>query len=148
MGLGQCLYTELIDLSSIGSLEVHRASTIEFNQSNQQWEVRDQSKVLVVLGCRLCLPPELEREITIIEFNLPGWDELLFVDLPNHSEREAIWKIQIAKYERDPKDFDTVQLSKATEGLTGSEIEAVFIGSLFQAFGEDTSRPTSPSLRR
>src|SRR5213076_3375919 len=27
-----------------------------------------RSKVLVVLGCRLCLPPELEREITIIEF--------------------------------------------------------------------------------
>src|SRR5438552_4978883 len=40
-GLGECLYTELIDLSSIGSLEVCRATTIEFNQSNQQWEVRD-----------------------------------------------------------------------------------------------------------
>ena len=46
-GLCQCLYTELIDLSSIGSLEVHRASTIEFNQSNQQWEVRDPNNALL-----------------------------------------------------------------------------------------------------
>jgi len=75
------------------------------------------------------LPPEMLRK--------GRWDELFFVDLPNQSEREAIWKIQIAKYERDPKDFDVVQLSKATEGLTGSEIEAVFIDSFFHAFGED-----------
>ena len=46
-GLGRCLYTELIDLSSIGSLEVHRASTIEFNPDKQQWEVRDQSNALL-----------------------------------------------------------------------------------------------------
>src|SRR6185503_452876 len=37
------------------------------------------SKVLVVLGCRLCLPPELEREITVIEFELPGKEELSIV---------------------------------------------------------------------
>jgi len=67
------------------------------------------------------------------------------VDLPNQSEREAIWKIQIVKYERDPKDFDIVQLSKATEGLTGSEIEAVFIDSLFQAFGDD-KEPTDLAI--
>jgi len=41
--------------------------------------------------------------------------------------REAIWCIQIAKYRRDPKDCDTVQLARATEGLTGSEIENVFV---------------------
>ena len=39
-GLGQCLYSELIDLAAIGSLELRRASTIEFNQEQQQWEVR------------------------------------------------------------------------------------------------------------
>ena len=46
-GLGECLYTELIDLSSIGSLELRRASTIEFNQSNQQWEVHDSNNDLL-----------------------------------------------------------------------------------------------------
>jgi hypothetical protein len=61
------------------------------------------------------------------------------------SEREAIWKVQIAKYHRDPKDFDIVQLAKATEVLTGSEIEALFIDSLFQAFGDD-KEPTDLAI--
>jgi ATPases of the AAA+ class len=47
------------------------------------------------------------------------WDELFFVDLPNQSEREAIWKIQIAKYERDPKDFDC----SVVESYGGSDRE-------------------------
>ena len=55
------------------------------------------------------------------------WDELFFVDLPNQQEREAIWEIQITKHGRDPKDFDVVQLGRVTDGLTGSEIESVFI---------------------
>ena len=39
-GTGHCLYTEAVDLSSIGPLQIARASTIEFNQATQQWEVR------------------------------------------------------------------------------------------------------------
>ncbi len=39
-GTGHCLYTEAVDLSTIGSLQIARASNIEFNQANQQWEVR------------------------------------------------------------------------------------------------------------
>jgi SpoVK/Ycf46/Vps4 family AAA+-type ATPase len=65
------------------------------------------------------------------------WDELWFVDLPNQLEREAILEIQIGKHGRDPKDFDIVQLAKATEGLTGSEIENVLIEALYLAFDSD-----------
>ena len=39
-GEAGCLYSELIDLASIGSLAISRASVIEFNQQKQQWEVR------------------------------------------------------------------------------------------------------------
>jgi SpoVK/Ycf46/Vps4 family AAA+-type ATPase len=78
------------------------------------------------------LPPEMLRK--------GRFDELFFVDLPNELERKAIWDIQIGKHGRDPKDFDLVQLAKATEGLTGSEIEQVFIEALYLAFdGEGTS---------
>ena len=40
-GQASCLYSELIDLQSIGSLEVSRATTIEFNNKTQRWEVKD-----------------------------------------------------------------------------------------------------------
>ena len=37
---------------------------------------KTKQKALIILGCRLCLPPELEREITVVEFKLPGKEEL------------------------------------------------------------------------
>jgi hypothetical protein len=40
-GAGSCLYSELIDLHSIGSLEIRRASHIEFNNASQKWEVKN-----------------------------------------------------------------------------------------------------------
>ena len=41
-GTGSCLYSEVIDLLTIGSLEVKRATQIEFNNRSQFWEVKDQ----------------------------------------------------------------------------------------------------------
>jgi len=72
------------------------------------------------------LPPEMLRK--------GRFDELWFVDLPNQEEREAIWRIQIAKYGRASEKFDTAQLARATDGLTGSEIEQAFIDALYDAF--------------
>lgn len=40
-GTGSCLYSELIDLQSIGPLQIQRASTIEFNNRTQRWEVKN-----------------------------------------------------------------------------------------------------------
>jgi hypothetical protein len=42
-GNGHCLYTEAIDLASIGPLQIARATTIEFSEAEQHWEVRDQA---------------------------------------------------------------------------------------------------------
>jgi AAA+ superfamily predicted ATPase len=72
------------------------------------------------------LPPELLRK--------GRFDEIFFVDLPNEKERQQIWQIQITKYGRKPENFDLPQLAKMTDGLTGSEIEAVFTETLYAAF--------------
>ena len=85
------------------------------------------------------LPPEMLRK--------GRFDELFFVDLPNQAEREAVWEIQIGKHGRDPKDFDVVQLAKSTEGLTGSEIENVFIEALYLAF-DVGKEPTDLDIAR
>lgn len=37
---------------------------------------RASNKTLAVLGCRLTLPPELEKEITVVDFPLPDAEEL------------------------------------------------------------------------
>ncbi len=42
-GMAHCLYTEAIDLSAIGKLQIRRASTIEFDNESQLWRVRDMA---------------------------------------------------------------------------------------------------------
>lgn len=46
-GKGTCFYSELIDLQTIGSLEVTRATTIEFNNDTQFWEVKDTRGIVL-----------------------------------------------------------------------------------------------------
>ena len=46
-GIGHCLHTDAIPLQSLGTLTVQRATTIEFNASTQQWEVKDSAGVIL-----------------------------------------------------------------------------------------------------
>jgi hypothetical protein len=39
-GTARCLHTDIIPLQSIGRMTVRRASTVEFNERTQEWEVR------------------------------------------------------------------------------------------------------------
>ena len=95
------------------------------------WMQEKTSPVFVVATANdvTQLPPELLRA--------GRWDQMFFVDLPTGEERQEIWKIQVAKHGRDAKDFDVVQLARASDGLTGSEIEAVFVEALYQGFDEE-----------
>lgn len=42
-GLIGCLYTEAIDLRSLGKLQITRATNIAFNVRTQEWETKDLS---------------------------------------------------------------------------------------------------------
>ncbi len=46
-GSGHCLFTEAIDLFALGTLEITRASIIEFNNAAQVWEVRSNEGALL-----------------------------------------------------------------------------------------------------
>ena len=75
------------------------------------------------------LPPELLRKGRL--------DEIFFVDLPNLDERREIFRIHIAKRERDPTLFDLERLALLSEGFNGAEIEEAVIASLFDAFSSE-----------
>ena len=42
-GSTHCLYSELIDLSVLGPLQVQRASNVEFSIAKQQWKVHSRT---------------------------------------------------------------------------------------------------------
>ena len=62
-GEGHALYTEAIDLGALGRLEIQRATTIEFHNERQVWEVKDlEGEILFTDPSRLaCLHWEHEQ---------------------------------------------------------------------------------------
>lgn len=80
------------------------------------------------------LPPEFLRK--------GRFDEMFFVDLPELSERDAIWRLVIAKYGRRPAGFDTAALARSSGQFTGAEIESAFVDAMHEAFS-DGSEPGS-----
>lgn len=75
------------------------------------------------------LPAELMRK--------GRFDEIFFIDLPSAAEREEIFRIHLAKRNRDPDGFDLGRLAGAAGGFSGAEIEQVVISGLYDAFDED-----------
>ena len=78
------------------------------------------------------------------------FDEVFFVDLPTLEERVEIFAVQIARKNRDPKQFDLARLATLTEGFSGAEIEECVTLGLLTAFDkgrdlktEDIERATS-----
>src|SRR5262245_49698498 len=72
------------------------------------------------------LPPELLRK--------GRFDEIFFVDLPSPEERAEVFRIHLAKRERDPASFELDTLVEASREYSGAEIEASIISALYDAF--------------
>lgn len=75
------------------------------------------------------LPPELMRK--------GRFDEVFFVDLPSIEERKKIFQIHISSRKRAIEKFNLEELSKATKGFSGSEIEECVKEGLQTAFSEN-----------
>lgn len=68
------------------------------------------------------------------------------VDLPNAAEREAIWKIHIAKRKRDAEKYSIATFAKLTEGFSGRQIEQVWLKSLTTAFNDGGREPITDDV--
>ncbi len=108
------------------------------------WLQDRKAPVFVAATCNnvTALPPELIRK--------GRFDELFFVDLPNHAERKQIFAIQLAKRKRNPADFDLDRVAKAAHGYSGAEIESVVQTALYAAYSQKQAvgrRNSDPSGR-
>lgn len=80
------------------------------------------------------LPAELLRK--------GRFDEIFFVDLPNHSERKEIFKLHLQKRLIDKEVSSKLEitdellenLASQSEGFVGAEIEQVVVSALYEAF--------------
>ncbi|HZP18120.1 MAG TPA: AAA family ATPase, partial [Terriglobales bacterium] len=92
------------------------------------WMQDRKAPVFVAATCNNvnALPPELIRK--------GRFDELFFVDLPNHGERKQIFAIQLNKRRRNPCDFDLERVAAAARGFSGAEIDAAVQSALYAAY--------------
>lgn len=83
------------------------------------------------------------RNLDSALFRRGRWDEVFGVDLPNESERQAIYAIHLSKRGRDAAKFDLEALGKASDGFVGAEIEAAVDEALYIAFEADRDVTTA-----
>jgi len=75
------------------------------------------------------IPPELMRA--------GRFDEIFFIDLPDHAERADIAAKLLRRKKRNPKLFDTKKIALACENYVGAEIEKAIDNALFICYHEN-----------
>ena len=96
------------------------------------WMAERKSKVFLVATANAVndLPPELLRK--------GRFDEIFFVDLPDHGARAEIFRIHLAKREVDWEGFSLDALAEAANGFSGAEIEQAVVSALYAAHAAQT----------
>jgi len=104
------------------------------------WMQDRQAPVFVAATCNNVnvLPPELIRK--------GRFDEIFFVDLPNSAERQAIFRVQLARHKQNVADFDLAKLVAASQGFSGAEIDAAIKSAMYAAFADKKFMDTDAVL--
>ena len=97
------------------------------------WMAERKSRVFLVATANAVqdLPPELLRK--------GRFDEIFFVDLPNHAARAEIFRLHLAKREVDWEGFSLSSLADAADGFSGAEIEQAVVSALYSAHAAETA---------
>ena len=101
------------------------------------WLQERQAPVFVAATANdvLSLPPEMLRK--------GRFDEIFFVDLPTPAERDAIFRIHLALRHQDASAFDLPQLTAASDGFSGAEIEQAITAGLYRALHDKQALTTA-----
>ncbi|MBW8310949.1 MAG: AAA family ATPase [Rhizobium sp.] len=94
------------------------------------WMAERKSKVFLVATANAVqdLPPELLRK--------GRFDEIFFVDLPNHAARAEIFRLHLARREVAWEGFSLSALAEAADGFSGAEIEQAIVSALYAAHAD------------
>jgi len=91
-------------------------------------ELKESRKTLIILSPVLQFPPELEKDITVLDYALPTLEELdqSLERVIRSAKSQASVKLKLSEEERE-------RVLKAAQGLTCTEAENVFAKSLVMA---------------
>lgn len=105
------------------------------------WLAEKKTPVFVVATANniRALPPEMLRK--------GRFDEIFFVGLPNRTEREAIFKVHLAKLRpHNLGNYDTKRLAYETPDFSGAEIEQTIIEAMHIGFSQNRDFTTDDIL--
>ncbi len=85
------------------------------------------------------LPPELLRK--------GRFDEMFFVDLPQHGERQEIMTASLKAFNRPVDGINLAEIATATDGFVGAEIAALVPDALYVAFADGKRQITTEDLK-
>ena len=105
------------------------------------WLAEKKTPVFVVATANniRALPPEILRK--------GRFDEIFFVGLPNQTEREAIFKVHLAKLRpHNLGNYDAKRLAYETPDFSGAEIEQTIIEAMHIGFSQNRDFTTDDIL--
>ncbi|MDJ0688535.1 MAG: AAA family ATPase [Xenococcaceae cyanobacterium MO_188.B32] len=105
------------------------------------WMAEKKSPVFVVATANniKALPPEMLRK--------GRFDEIFFVGLPNQEEREAIFKVHLARLRpHNLGNYDVKRLAYETPDFSGAEIEQTLIEAMHIGFSQNRDFTTDDIL--
>ena len=105
------------------------------------WLAEKKTPVFVVATANniRALPPEMLRK--------GRFDEIFFVGLPNQNEREAIFKVHLAKLRpHNLGNYDLKRLGYETPDFSGAEIEQIIIEAMHIGFSQQRDFTTDDIL--
>ena len=100
------------------------------------WMAENKHAVFIVATANQihALPPELIRKGRL--------DEIFFVDLPDQTSRESIFKIHLEKRKIPTNDLNLAEIANATDGFSGAEIEQAVVSVMYANHTEKSAIST------